>query len=787
MERFAECPQGKGHQSRIKARQILDENLVLIEMEKVSVSFKKSLYTGLPFSICQHCTTMIFFISICPKNLLSRPCIFYISHLRNSPTWYDDSISPDLDAQFDTSNYEPDNLQKFKLVNQGVTEVMQDESAGRTITHFVGIRPKLYSYIVLNEQCVPKAKGVKPNMLQYLRFGDYVDCLNQNSRVMGNQYHFRLCCHEVYLERVTKVALSSDDDKMFVGPDNVSTLPWNYNLLFKPVITRQNEFAVLFVLGLRISAYNTDACHVGIRTRQRWPESNGQHVCEKFSLQHRTSRTHESICGFTTLLSSNGLREPNDFEQKVPELPRSPYWRACQVSPVSYPGFLNLDSGFPRVSLPLLTQAPPYIKDGWHVRGRNGAAVVGIVGRVERRGFSEDLSFPLLLVVLSCTPLQCLHPALGGSRRSMRPARSVCSIPGRPLHSSPVGNTGAAYIKVHSGSSRFLDTVVCRRFSVVDSSLVFITCSVTQPMCRDTLGFAARSSMGYATGGLAVDEDQPLNWSSLPHIGGLNLSFAQQCTCQKKAMARTHAGIRPRNPRTVDWRAINCNTEVFRLTPNPARKHQLAHRNHETYFPGISFHDQNWRQSPRTAGSAPNPCVDHIAAVYLGPHSRTGPGLALGRPTQILVCAERDTQCKRAGLRSGRGCLSTARRNCLSRTSRSEGHHEYLSGLKQFLFGSTQRNTLHVEQRIPAILKPQSRKRHLFFCEVSRNLQPLDCPTHMYTTGHGEVMARPHASHSGELGWNPFEVTWSLTCEKRGGLFSEFSRFPTLAFRAALC
>ncbi|KAJ8898034.1 hypothetical protein PR048_003394 [Dryococelus australis] len=115
---------------------------------------------------------------------------------------------PDLKAWFDTSNYVLDNLQGFPHRNKGRIRVMKDECAGRIITHFVGLCPKLYAYVVANEQCIHKAKGVKPNMLQSLRYEDYLDCLENCTRVMGTQFLFHSHAYQVYTKYVTKVVLS---------------------------------------------------------------------------------------------------------------------------------------------------------------------------------------------------------------------------------------------------------------------------------------------------------------------------------------------------------------------------------------------------------------------------------------------------------------------------------------------------------------------------------------------------------------------------------------------------
>ena len=74
--------------------------------------------------------------------------------------------------------------------------MFKDEVAGRQITHFVGLRPKLYSFKVedpttggvggitkkTNEVC--KCKGVKKNVKREISFEDYTQCLFSGEKQM---------------------------------------------------------------------------------------------------------------------------------------------------------------------------------------------------------------------------------------------------------------------------------------------------------------------------------------------------------------------------------------------------------------------------------------------------------------------------------------------------------------------------------------------------------------------------------------------------------------------------
>lgn len=52
---------------------------------------------------------------------------------------------------FDTSNYPRDHF-LFSEINKKVVGKMKDETAFQPVMGFVGLRPKMYSFIVYNEE-----------------------------------------------------------------------------------------------------------------------------------------------------------------------------------------------------------------------------------------------------------------------------------------------------------------------------------------------------------------------------------------------------------------------------------------------------------------------------------------------------------------------------------------------------------------------------------------------------------------------------------------------------------
>ena len=106
-----------------------------------------------------------------------------LMYLIQTEDFYQD-IKHDIKIKFDTSNYPEKHPSGIKTgVNKKVIGKFKDEAAGKQITHFVGLRPKLYSFKFEEKGEARKAKGVKKNVIKNsLAFEDYKKCLFQKKR-----------------------------------------------------------------------------------------------------------------------------------------------------------------------------------------------------------------------------------------------------------------------------------------------------------------------------------------------------------------------------------------------------------------------------------------------------------------------------------------------------------------------------------------------------------------------------------------------------------------------------
>ena len=148
-----------------------------------------------------------------------------LMYLIQTEDFYQD-INKDVKRKFDTSDYLEKHPSGIKTgVHKKVIGKFKDEAAGSQITHFVGLRPKLYSYKIEEQGETRKAKGVKKNVnKKSLAFEDYKKCLFTEEEVMKEMNILRSQNHEIFSMTVNKVALSANDDKRWICPNKIDTL-----------------------------------------------------------------------------------------------------------------------------------------------------------------------------------------------------------------------------------------------------------------------------------------------------------------------------------------------------------------------------------------------------------------------------------------------------------------------------------------------------------------------------------------------------------------------------------
>ena len=209
---------------------IFDRNLVAIHLKKTEVYFNKPVYVGQAILDLSKLLMFDFNYNFIQKKytykkakLLFTDTDSLMYELKTNDFYKD--IKEDIRDKFDTSDYPQEHKSGILTgVNKKVIGFFKDEVSGKQITHFVGLRPKLYSFKVEESNTNKKCKGIKKSVVKKgIDFQDYVECLFTGEKQMRSMNIIKSENHEIYSKEVNKLALSNEDDKREIMEDKVHT------------------------------------------------------------------------------------------------------------------------------------------------------------------------------------------------------------------------------------------------------------------------------------------------------------------------------------------------------------------------------------------------------------------------------------------------------------------------------------------------------------------------------------------------------------------------------------
>ena len=213
-----------------KSGVLFGENLMGCDMGKIKVVMNKLVYLGQAILDLSKIVMYEFHYDyMVPKYGLEKLKLCYMDmdslvYDIKTEDFYED-IANDVEGIFDTSGYSKTDFRPLPIgVNKKVIGLMKDELGGKIMTEFMALRPKLYSYKVLDGSEEKKCKGIKKCVVKKpLTFEDYKTCLFSDSTEYRSQLMFRSAKHEVHTIEVNKVTLNRDDDKRISRKDGIST------------------------------------------------------------------------------------------------------------------------------------------------------------------------------------------------------------------------------------------------------------------------------------------------------------------------------------------------------------------------------------------------------------------------------------------------------------------------------------------------------------------------------------------------------------------------------------
>ena len=218
-----------------KSCKIFNENLVSVHMKKTSLTMNKPVYLGMCILDLSKTIMYDFHYNYIKSKYGDKAKLLFsdtdslMCEIQTEDFYKD--ISGDVKDRFDTSNYPENHPSGIPTgINKKVLGKMKDEAAGKIIKEFVGLRAKLYSFIMDDGgEEIKKCKGIKKQVVESsISHEDYKTCLLTGKEQLRKQNILRSYNHEVYTEEVNKVALSALDDKRYILKDGIHTLAWGH-------------------------------------------------------------------------------------------------------------------------------------------------------------------------------------------------------------------------------------------------------------------------------------------------------------------------------------------------------------------------------------------------------------------------------------------------------------------------------------------------------------------------------------------------------------------------------
>ena len=208
---------------------IFNEHLVGIQNHKEKVLLNKPIYVGMSvLDLSKHLMYDFYYNTLKARygenvRLLYTDTDSVIVKVDTEDIYAD--MSQNLD-DYDTSNYPADHP-LFSNTNKKIIGKFKDELGGKVMTEFIGIRPKMYSFVV--EDSRKRAKGVKKSVLQNsITHEDYQTCLLEKKVYSRDMCILRSYNHVIKGETVHKVALAPLDTKRYILDDGISTLAFGH-------------------------------------------------------------------------------------------------------------------------------------------------------------------------------------------------------------------------------------------------------------------------------------------------------------------------------------------------------------------------------------------------------------------------------------------------------------------------------------------------------------------------------------------------------------------------------
>ncbi|XP_054720146.1 uncharacterized protein LOC129229795 [Uloborus diversus] len=214
-----------------KSFKIFTEELVGVERVKTSILLNRPLYVGYTIlELSKVLMTDFHYNHIVQvygekAELLFSDTDSLMYNIYTEDFYQDMKMNQHL---YDTSDYPPTHP-LYSTKNKKKIGCFKDEMNGCIIEEFVGLRAKMYSIKSEGGNEKKTAKGVARQVVaQKMKHADYLRCLKEGRLTREKMMKIGSDCHQLYTQKLSKIALSPFDDKRYLLEDGIHSYAYGH-------------------------------------------------------------------------------------------------------------------------------------------------------------------------------------------------------------------------------------------------------------------------------------------------------------------------------------------------------------------------------------------------------------------------------------------------------------------------------------------------------------------------------------------------------------------------------